>query len=447
VEIVSVLPDSLAAEAGLTPGLRVLAINGQTVRDFLDLHLWLGDEILDLDLAEPGPAPRAQRSIRIVREYGRPLGLKFRDPGIRHCANDCPFCFVDQLPEGLRKGLYYRDDDYRYSYLYGHFVTLTNLREDEFTRIIDQELTPLYVSVHALDPEVRNRLLVSERAGEIRARIEQLVAGGITLHTQIVAVPGINDGEVLRETIYGLAEYYPGVASVAVVPVGLTAHRADLPDMRTFTRAEARGVCAEVRRYGRAMHRRVGTTFCFVSDELLIHAGKPIPAASYYEGYPQRENGVGLVRGVMDLFAGAVPRGAELRARGVRRVWILTGESFAPVLADLLPALRARLPEITLEMIVVENRLFGRPTTVAGLLGGRDLLDAARPRIHPGDLVLVPDESINEDGVFIDDLAPADLARELRAEVVASWGPILGEPEGAEDDDVSEPRALVAGIS
>lgn len=443
MQIQSVLPGSLADEAGIAPGTRVRAVNGRQVRDFLDLHLWLGEEVLDLELAPASPPDAPARTVRIVRTYGRPLGLKFRDPGVRHCANDCPFCFVDQLPEGLRKGLYYRDDDYRFSYLYGHFVTLTNLREDEFTRIIEQELSPLYVSVHALDPAVREKLLVSERAGEIRARIEQLIAGGITLHTQIVAVPGVNDGDVLRETIFGLADYHPGVASVAVVPVGLTAHRADLPEMRTFSRAEARTIAADVRRMGRAMKRRLGTTFCFVSDELVIHAGKPIPAASYYEGYPQRENGVGLVRGVMDFFAEAEPHGAELRDRGVRRAWLLTGESFAGTLEGLLPALRKRIPEIALEVIPVENRLFGRPVTVAGLLGGRDLLEAARPRVAVGDLVLVPDESINEDGVFLDDLTPADLARELSVEVVPSWSPLLTVPESADEDNEDDPAFVM----
>ncbi len=437
MEILSVAPGSLADEAGLAPGARVAAVNGREVRDFLDLHLWLGEEELDLTVEEPLPdRPRAfgnPHRVHIHRVYGRPLGLRFAEPRIRICGNDCPFCFVDQLPQGLRRSLYYRDDDYRYSYLHGHFVTLTNLKEWEFERIIEQELSPLYVSVHALDPEVRARLLVSKRAGEIRRRLEQLIAGGIEIHTQIVAVPGINDGEVLRETVFGLAGYHPGVRSVSVVPVGLTAHRTDLPEMRTFDRAEARRIAEEVRRYGRAMQRRLGTRFCFVADELVIQAGKPIPPASYYEGFGQRENGVGLVRSTLDFLEGAEPRGAELAGRGIRRVWILTGESFAPVLRNALPRLGRRLPGIDLEMIPVENRLFGRPTTVAGLLGGRDLLEAARPRVAPGDLVLVPDESVNEDGVFLDDLSPEDLAGELGVGVVPGWHPLFAVAEDPED--------------
>jgi len=443
VEIITVDPGSLAAEAGLTPGERVVRVNGRPVRDFLDLHLWLGEEELELAVEAPG-VRGAAREVRILRSYGRPLGLRFAEPRIRLCGNDCPFCFVDQQPGGLRQSLRYRDDDYRFSYLHGHFVTLTNLKEWEFERIIEQELSPLYVSVHALDPEVRARVLKSKRAGEIRRRIEQLVAGGITLHTQIVAVPGVNDGRVLEETVEGLADYYPGVRSVSVVPVGLTAHRANLPEVRSFTRAEARRLAAQVRRTGRAMERRLGTTFAYVADELVILAGKPIPPAAYYGGFGQRENGVGLVRSAFVFLENAVPRGAGLRRRGIGRVWILTGESFGPVLAERLPALRARLPEVGLEVVPVENRFFGRPTTVAGLLAGRDLLDAARPRVRPGDLVLVPDESVNEDGVFLDDLTPADLARELGVEVVPSWGPLLALEEDAPEDEAFS--ALAVGM-
>ncbi len=442
MDIISVDPGSLAAEAGLRPGNRVVRVNGRAVRDFLDLHLWLGEEILVLTVEDKDVYGKPYE-VRIVRTYGRPLGLRFAEPRIRICGNDCPFCFVDQLPEGLRKSLHYRDDDYRYSYLHGHFVTLTNLKEWEFERIVEQELSPLYVSVHALDPAVRERVLKSKRAGEIRRRIEQLLDGGITLHTQIVAVPGVNDGAVLEETIEGLAAYYPGVQSVSVVPVGLTAHRENLPEMRTFTRAEARRLAAQVRRTGRAMERRLGTPFAYVADELVILAGKPIPTAAYYGDFGQRENGVGLVRSALMFFEDAHPRGAALRRRGIERVWILTGESFAPVLTDHLPRLAARLPEVSLHAVAVENRLFGRPTTVAGLLGGRDLLEAARPRVRPGDLVLVPDESVNEDGVFLDDLAPGDLARELGVEVEASWAPILDVSDREEFEPGTFPAMVV----
>ncbi len=447
MNILAVEPGSLAAEAGIRPGDRLVAVDGRRVRDFLDLHLWLGEEEMDLTLERGAKEPRERFERHITRSYGRPLGLQFPDPKIRACGNDCPFCFVDQLPGGLRQNLFYRDDDYRFSYLYGHFVTLTNLRDSEWDRIIEQQLSPLYVSVHALDPEVRERVLKSKRAGEIRERIEQLVAGGITLHTQVVLVPGVNDGRILQDTIEGLAAYYPGVRSVSVVPVGLTGHRANLPDMRTFTRAEARRVVEEIRRTGRAMRRRLGEEFCYVADEFVILAGKPIPPASYYGNFEQRENGVGLVRSVIMLFEGGRPRGRELRDRGIERALVLTGESFGPMLEAQLPRLRERLPEVSIESVAVENRLFGRPTTVAGLLGGRDLMEAARSRVRPGDIVLVPDEAINENGVFLDDLSPADLERELGVEVAASWSPLLEAGEVYEhltDAGGFDPARMVA---
>jgi putative radical SAM enzyme (TIGR03279 family) len=434
VKISAITPGSLAEEAGIQPGSRIRTVNGQEVRDFVDLHLWLGEEVLDLTL-EPSDKERPSYQVQIVRQYGRELGFTIPVPPIRRCANDCPFCFVDQLPEGLRENLYIRDDDYRFSYMYGHFVTLTNVREGEFERIIEQQLSPLYVSVHALDTAVRERILVSKRAGEIRQRIEQLLKGGIELHTQVVVVPGINDGEILHETIFGLADYYPGVKTISVVPVGLTAHREDLPEVRTMTPEEARQIAQTVRRYGRAMRRTLGAEFCLVSDELAILAGKGIPPASYYGDFGQRENGVGLVRSTLMHFETATPRGHDLQARGVSRVWILTGESFSPVLREELPKLRARLPEIELSMIEVKNTLFGRPTTVAGLLAGKDLLEAARPHVRPGDLVLVPDEAVNENGVFIDDLSPGDLAAELGVDIVPSWDPILTAEDIAEDLD------------
>ncbi len=424
MQILEVTPGSLAADAGIVAGDRLIAVNDQKVRDFLDLHLWLGEEHLELTL-EHADVYGAPFTVTIERVYGRELGFTFPDARIRICGNDCPFCFVDQLPEGLRKNLYIRDDDYRFSYLYGHFITLTNLKEREFERVIEQQLSPLYVSVHALDPEARAKILVSPRAGEIRQRLEQLIEGGITLHTQIVLVPGVNDGAILEETVFGLAEYYPAIQSVSVVPVGLTAHRGDLPPVATFDRVHAGKAVETVRRWGRAMKRRTGETFCYVADEFLLLAGKPIPPARYYGDFGQRENGIGLVRSFLMFLDAAQPRGADLVERGIRRVWVLTGESFGGVLQGKIEVLRARIPEVEIHVVPIENRLFGRPVTCGGLLGGRDLLHAARGRVAAGDLVLVPDEAINDKGIFLDELSPADLSRELGVPVEGGWDSLL----------------------
>jgi len=424
VEIIHVAEGSLAEEAGLVAGDRLVAVDGRKVRDFLDLHLWLGEEFLELTV-EHEKTYGEPFVVSIRREYGRSLGLSFPDPRIRICGNDCPFCFVDQLPSGVRRNLNVRDDDYRFSYLYGNFVTLTNLKEWEFDRIIEQQLSPMYVSVHALDPAVRERCLRSPRAGEIRERLEQLIAGGIEIHTQIVAVPGINDGAVLEETIFGLSAYYPAILTAAVVPVGLTGHREGLPPLQTYTRDEAARIVQSVRRYGRALRRLLGTEFVYVADEFVVLAGKRIPAASYYGDFPQTENGVGLVRKLLLRFQAARPERRRLLDRGISRVVVVTGESFGPILAEALESLGQRLPGVELKPVVARNHLFGRPVSVAGLLGGRDIAAATASHVRPGDLVLIPDECRNADGVFLDDLTLADLETELGVPVSDSWDPLL----------------------
>lgn len=435
VRVARVAANSIAEELGIVPGTELSAVNGRALSDFLDWEFLTADDELAIDARLPDGE---EIIYEIERPEGEPLGIELEPPTVRRCANRCEFCFIEGLPKGLRKNLYIRDDDYRFSYLYGHFITLTNLKEQEFERIIEQQLSPLYISVHALDPVVREKLLVSKRAGEIRSRIEQLLKGGIELHTQVVVVPGVNDGDILRQTIFELAEYYPGVQNVSVVPVGLTAHRENLPEVRPLDRREARHIAHTVRRYGRAMQRRLGAEFCYVADELVLLAGLPMPAPAYYGTFSQRENGVGLVRSALMFFERAKGQGASLRQRGIRRVIVLTGESFGPVLKDALPLLRAKLPEIELVTVTVENRLFGRPTTVGGLLGGKDLLEAARSIAKPGDLVLVPDEAVSERGVFIDDVRPEDIARELKVEVAASWEPLLAEAEAETESEIED---------
>jgi len=431
VKISHVIEDSLAARAGLVAGERIVAVNDRKVRDFLDLHLWLGEEELDLEI-EAANVFGDPRHVHILREYGSSLGVTIETPRIRRCANDCPFCFVDQLPEESRKSLRIRDDDYRFSFLDGHFVTLTNLKEWEFERIIEQELSPLYLSVHALDPVVREACLKSPRAGEIVARIEQLIKGGIELHTQVVAIPGLNDGPVLKETVFGLAEYFPGVLSCSVVPVGLTGHREGLPDVRTYTPEEAAAVVETVDGYSEILRDRLGDPFAHTADEFVILAGKPIPPAEYYGDFSQVENGVGLVRSLLMRFDAAMPRVEALRERGIQRILVATGESFGPILqAGVSGSLGHKLAGMPMEVVTVENRLFGRPTTVAGLLGGRDIRDALLPRAREGDLVLIPDEAVNPEGLFLDDLTLEDLRRELPGVVECSWSGLLQDEEEA----------------
>ncbi|TPW02305.1 MAG: hypothetical protein FD129_3219, partial [bacterium] len=225
MQIRSIREGTTASRSLLKPGDTIRRVNGETITDFLDLYFHLSEEEVELDVERPGePADGGRFTVSLTRTYGEEFGLEFPETKFRVCGNKCPFCFVDQNPAGMRKSVYVRDDDYRFSFLDGHFVTLTNLKESDFQRIIDYHLSPLYVSVHALDPEVRTYLLGTARARLIRPQIERLLAEGIKLHTQIVALPGVNDGAVMDDTIDGLAAYHPGVESIGVVPIGLTAH-------------------------------------------------------------------------------------------------------------------------------------------------------------------------------------------------------------------------------
>ena len=421
---------SLAAHAGLVPGDRIVEVDGRKVRDFLDLHLWLGEEHLDLTVEHENVFGKPFH-VEISRRYGDELGLTFEPPRIRRCANDCPFCFVDQQPEGVRSSLRIRDDDYRFSYLYGHFITLTNLKEWEFERIIEQELSPLYISVHALDPVIREKCLKSPRAKEVIQRLEQLLEGGIELHTQVVCVPGLNDGFALEETVFGLAEYFPGVLSCSVVPVGLTGYREGLPGVATYTAEQAQDIVARVDRYGSALKKRLGDPFVHAADEFVVLARLPIPEAEYYGDFSQMENGVGLVRRLLMRFESCPGQKRNLEARGIERVLVVTGESFGPVLSQHADVLRGKLDPVRFEVLPAENRLFGRPTTVAGLLGGRDILREAESNVESSDLVLIPNEAVNDDQVFLDDFSLTDLRQELDVPVEASWESVLGDLEPA----------------
>jgi putative radical SAM enzyme (TIGR03279 family) len=407
--------------AGLRPGDDLLSVNGERVRDFLDLYVYLNEDLLDLEVRRAG----ADRAFRIVREYGRELGIEVEEPPPKVCANKCPFCFVDQNPGGLRRTLYVRDEDYRFSFLHGNYTTLTSLRPWEMERIVEQRLSPLYVSVHALDPEVRYRLLLSKRADEIEATLAYFAGHGIDMHTQVVVCPGINDGRVLEETIEGLAKLRPHVLSVSVVPVGLTKHRNPEDGIRLVTRAEAGVTAAEVLAWGKAFRKRSGEGFVYLADEYVLLAGIPVPPAAYYDGFPQLENGVGMLRSTIDDVAARAVDGPALREAGLRKVVIATGRSAAPTLASLFAAeargMRAPAPEIT--VLPVANRLFGESVTVAGLLAGKDLLDALDAH-GPSDATLVPPAALNRDRVFLDDLPWEEFVRRRGGLVHAGFEPL-----------------------
>jgi putative radical SAM enzyme (TIGR03279 family) len=333
------------------------------------------------------------------------------------------FCFIHQLPKGLRKSLYVKDDDYRLSFLHGNYITLTDLPESEIQRIVDLRLSPLYISVHATDAELRRFLLGSPRTirGDLLERMRRLATAGIRMHTQIVLCPGLNDGPHLARTVRELGELHPAVATVAVVPVGLTRHREGLHPLRPVTPAEARAIVEAVHGWQAGFLASRGTRLVFAADELYLLAEVPIPPAAAYEGFAVAEDGVGLVRQFEDDFLALTRQPLRPRWRGTRTVTLVTGELFGPLLQGFLAALR--VPGLRAEAIAVPNELFGRQIGVAGLLTGQDVARALSGR-SLGDLVLVPRVALTESrGVFLDDVTPDDLARHL--------GVRLGTPDAS----------------
>jgi putative radical SAM enzyme (TIGR03279 family) len=398
-----------AATAGLVPGDRILAVNGAPLRDAIDFQFHAGDDHLELTVARDG----VRRALNLDRR-GRDLGLELAAPTpaeIATCANKCVFCFIHQLPRGMRRSLYVKDDDFRLSFLHGNYITLTDLDEAELSRIETQRLSPLYISVHATEPGLRHELLGRPRvSAEILPRLERLAKSGIRMHAQIVLCPDLNDGAHLERTVTELAPLHPHVATTAVVPVGLTRHRERLPRLRGLTTPEACTLVETVGRWQERFLATLGSRFVFLADEVYLMAGAPLPVAAAYEGFAIAEDGVGLVRRFEDDLARGLRRfRAPARSRAVT---LVTGALYGPRLRKLLAPLAVH--GLDARVAAVSNDFFGRAIGVAGLLTGQDIQRhlAALPDL--GDEVLVPAICLRDgDGVFLDDLTPADLAADL----------------------------------
>jgi putative radical SAM enzyme (TIGR03279 family) len=410
VVVADVRPRTPAARAGLRAGDRIVAVNGALLRDVIDFHFHGGEPRLRLAVERDGRPLQAA-----LDRHGADLGIELEAPRpgeIATCANKCVFCFIHQLPRGMRKSLYVKDDDFRLSFLHGNYITLTDLDENALQRIEEQRLSPLFISVHATDPDLRHRLLGQPRVkGDLMPRMERLARAGILMHAQIVLCPDWNDGPHLERSVRDLAALHPAVRTTAVVPVGLTRHRERLPALRPITAEEARRLVATIHGWQARLRRRLGTRFVFAADELYLTGGVPVPGPGAYEGFPIAEDGVGLVRRFEDGFARAVRRAQHGLAGAPRRVTVVTGEMFAPRMRRLLAGLA--VAGLTAEVVPIANDWFGRGIQVAGLLTARDILTQLAAH-GPGDEVLVPAVAVRDgEGVFLDDLAPADIAAAL----------------------------------
>ena len=411
MKVTQVNPSGPASKIHIRPGDTLLSVDGQPLRDRLDLVFADSSRGSALKLVD-GAGKR--RTVRIPAPLGDGIGMALEEMRPRLCGNKCVFCFIHQLPKGMRRSLYVKDEDYRYSFLFGNFLTLTNLTPGDIRRIIAQRLSPLYVSVHATDEDLRRRMLGVKQPPRLLPLMRRLAAGGIEFHCQIVICPGYNDGAILERTVRDLWHTGGAVRSVGIVPVGLTAHRAGLPKLRAVSRGEAIDIVryVEDRQAGCRTERGIG--FVYAADELYLKAGLPIPSWSSYDGFPQRENGVGIARLWLDACKRS-PLGARTFA-GARRATVVTGELAAPMVEAGLAAKLRRCEGVSADVVAAPNRTFGGNVSVAGLLTGADMLSAlSRERV--GDVVCLPPDSVNRDGLTLDDMSLDDLAAELGGEV------------------------------
>lgn len=432
LRVLSVDPGSLAERIGLKAGDEIQELNGRALLDVIDFQFNAAA------IGRRSTIRTQDRKITFVRREWESFGLEFEAIEPMTCKNQCVFCFVHQNPKNVRRSLHIKDEDYRLSFLFGNYLTLTNVHEDEMQRIIEQRLSPLYISVHATERELRTFLLGNAEYDGLLEKIERLSGAGIRLHCQVVLCPGLNDGLHLERTIDDLLRFHPGVASLAIVPVGLTDHRKNLPELRPFTPEYARQTIAHITPIQRKLKRRLGTPFAFLGDEIYIMAGAEIPPSSHYSDFPQIENGVGMVRTFLTQFNAALrsatltrpvyssrpligrgcaaPQAAPFGPPSPRgRGTVCTGKIFHPYLKECVDRLG-----MDLKTVAVESKFWGSKIGVAGLLTGSDFISALKGRVY-GDFVVLPSESmVGDDYLFLDDLTIKDVERELGVEAIPS---------------------------
>ena len=414
IPIKEIKPDSIAQELGILPGDILVAVNGRCPQDIIDYRYLEADEELILLVESQGELVEME----IEKEISEDLGIIF-DLGafspIQQCENHCIFCFVDQLPPGMRETLYIKDDDYRYSVVAGNFITLTNLTAEERERIIRQRLSPLHISVHALDPSVRTQMMNHARAGRAREDMTAFAQAQLTMHTQIVLCPGVNDGPVLDDTLKQLGALFPAVASVGVVPVGLTGHRDGLTRLTPVDQDLAGDVIDQIDSWRERFLQEWEYPLVFAADELYAQAGRPLPERPYYEEFPQTENGIGLLRLLLDRWAEEKILLPDRCAP--TRLTVVSGASSAGYVETIVDDLN-RITGLEVRLAVVPSRFFGGEITVTGLVTGRDILLSLKGE-DLGDAVLLPSSMLqDEEDRLLDDYTLESLAETLHTRLV-----------------------------
>jgi putative radical SAM enzyme (TIGR03279 family) len=415
-KISRILPDSIAAEIGLEAGDAIVSINQTQPRDLIDYRFLCSDEYLELEVIDTAGD---LHQIEIEKDYDDDLGLEFETAlfdGLIQCNNHCPFCFIDQQPPGKRQSLYLKDDDYRLSFLYGSYLTLTNLTEKEWRRIEQMRLSPLFVSVHATEPEIRTRLLKNERAGLIMSQLQWFQERRLQIHAQVVVCPGINDGEHLARTLLDLASFHqgeiPAVASAAVVPVGLTRFRPAEDELIPVSQQQAIAVIKQVQQLQDKFKQQFGSTFAWLADEWFLIARQDIPPESHYEDYPQIGNGVGSIRLFLKQFQSTAQEMLPKSIDQPRRFTWVVGNAVEQAFQPLVNQLN-QVEGLEINLVALNSQYWGQEITVTGLLTGQDILAGLSAK-DLGDGVLLPSLMLKHDDTkFLDDLTVADVSNQL----------------------------------
>ena len=410
----SVDPGSIGEELEIEAGDRLIAINDNEVRDVIDYRYESANEYITLTIEKKDGELILYD---IEKDVEEPIGLNFVTPLLdtqKTCSNRCLFCFIDQMPPNMRDSLYIKDDDSRLSFLQGNYITLTNIKKEDFDRMIAYGLSPINVSVHTTNPALRVELLKNPSAGKIMEDMKRLAHAGIVMNAQIVLLPGVNDGEELKRTLRDLASLMPQVASVAMVPVGLSKYRDHLPKLSPYTKEEAKDVIAIAEAFGKDMRKKCGRHWVYASDEFYLIAEKDLPEADFYDGYPQYENGVGLMRSFYEEFKEALSR-AEGDYRS--KITLATGEYAAPLFEELAVMIHEKFPGIQCDVVTIKNDFFGDTVKVAGLLTAEDVVRQLKGKIH--DAIMLPMSMFRSDrAITLDDVTVDALEEKLGAKII-----------------------------
>jgi putative radical SAM enzyme (TIGR03279 family) len=419
MKIMLVEPGSIAEELGIQVGDELLEINNKRVLDAIDYRFHEGNEEISLKVSR-------DKEVIIEKDEGDRVGIDFEEMKILSCGNDCIFCFVDQNPKGLRNQLYFRDGDYRLSFMYGNYTTMTNAGPAILQRIIEQRLSPQYISVHVTDYEVRKLLMGLKKDDHILDKIRLLHDNSVDMHTQIVLCPGINDGAILTKTVEDLFLYNNHIVSLAIVPVGLTDHRFGLAELKKVDHHYANILLEQVEDWQKKFRKEIGRGFVYASDEFYVVAGRGIPPAKNYDGFPQTENGVGLVRSFIDDFK-KQSRKFPTRFAKKRRLVMATGALASGFMQEEIVSGLKKINGLDVELVITPNILFGQSVTVAGLLSGKCLYSSLKEK-DCGDMILLPPDILNADGLLLDDETLQQLEKQLNVPVKVfdgSWSEVF----------------------